>query len=73
MKSQNDMKLDVDWQGIRALGGSKADAFEELCAQLARATSPAGATFIRKGTPDAGVECYAVLPAWTICTWPSAY
>lgn len=73
MKSQNDMKLDVDWQSICALCGSKADAFEELCAQLARATSPAGAAFIRKGTPDAGVECYAVLPSGDEWGWQAKY
>jgi hypothetical protein len=67
------MKLDVDWQSICALGGSKADAFEELCAQLARATSPAGAAFIRKGTPDAGVECYAVLPSGDEWGWQAKY
>lgn len=73
MKSHNDMRLEVDWQSIRALGGSKADAFEELCAQLARTISPDGATFIRKGTPDAGVECYAVLPSGAEWGWQAKY
>ena len=51
----------LDWHGIRPLTGSRNKGFEELCAQLARAESPADAKFIRKGTPDAGVECYAIL------------
>lgn len=67
------MKLDVDWRSICPLGGSKADAFEELCAQLARATSPDDAVFIRKGTPDAGVECYAVFPSGDEWGWQAKY
>ncbi len=51
----------LDWGAIRPLNGSRAAGFEELCAQLARAEIPAGARFERKGTPDAGIECYAVL------------
>ena len=46
------MPLDLDWSSIRALNGSKRDSFEELCTQLARADCPAGARFVRKGTPD---------------------
>ncbi|MFI5399150.1 MAG: AVAST type 2 anti-phage system protein Avs2 [Candidatus Binatia bacterium] len=53
--------INVDWNAIRPLNGSRALGFEELCAQLARAESPAGSRFERKGAPDAGVECYAVL------------
>ena len=54
-------ELGLDWNSIRPHGGSKAHSFEELCAQLARAESPADARFERKGTPDAGVECFCVL------------
>jgi hypothetical protein len=53
--------VNIDWNAIRPLNGSRANGFEELCAQLARAESPAGSRFERKGTPDAGVECYATL------------
>ncbi len=53
--------MNLDWTAIRPLNGSQAAGFEELCAQLARAESPAGAKFERKGTPDAGVECRTVL------------
>ena len=50
-----------DWNKIRALEGSQAHGFEELCAQLARAEIPQGARFDRKGSPDAGVECFSRL------------
>lgn len=40
----------IDWNAIRPLNGGREKGFEELCAQLARAESPAGSTFVRKGT-----------------------
>lgn len=67
------MPLDLDWNSIRPLSGSKHGAFEELCTQLARAACPAAASFHRKGTPDAGVEAYAVLPDGTEWAWQSKY
>lgn len=67
------MPLDLDWNSIRPLSGSKHGAFEELCTQLARAACPAAASFHRKGTPDAGVEAYAVLPDATEWAWQSKY
>lgn len=48
--------VNIDWSAIRPLNGSRADGFEELCAQLARAESPAGTCFVRKGVPDAGAR-----------------
>ena len=53
--------MNLDWTAIRPLNGSQAAGFEELFALLARAESPTGAEFERKGTPDAGVECRTVL------------
>ena len=67
------MKLDLDWNSIRPLNGSKHGAFEELCTQLARAARPAASRFQRKGTPDAGVEAYAVLQDTTEWAWQSKY
>ncbi len=50
------------------------DAFEELCCQLAAGESPAeGARFIRKGTPDAGVECFWILPNGDEHAWQAKY
>lgn len=47
------------WNKLRTLNGSIENAFEELCCQLAADESPeSSAKFFRKGTPDAGVECY---------------
>jgi hypothetical protein len=52
----------MDWSNLRAWEGSQNKAFEELCCQLSHAEIPSpGARFFRKGTPDAGVECYWVL------------
>lgn len=43
----------IDWHDIRALDGSQAKGFEELCAQLARSEGPPpGSAFERKGSPD---------------------
>ncbi|WP_338640917.1 AVAST type 2 anti-phage system protein Avs2 [Burkholderia pyrrocinia] len=65
--------LDPDWASIRPLNGSKQDAFEELCTQLARASCPLGSQFIRKGRPDSGVEAHVVHPDGTEWAWQSKY
>lgn len=65
--------MTLDWNSIRPLNGGRDKGFEELCAQLARAEAPVGSTFIRKGTPDAGVECYAVLSDGAEWGWQSKY
>jgi hypothetical protein len=63
----------LDWSSIRPLNGGRDKGFEELCAQLARVESPNGSTFVRKGTPDAGVECYTILDDGTEWGWQSKY
>ena len=65
--------MNLDWTAIRSLNGSQAAGFEELCAQLARAESPAGAKFERKGTPDAGVECFSLLSDRSEWGWQAKY
>lgn len=67
------MSLDIDWHSIRPLGGARDQGFEELCTQLARSEIPSEAQFIRKGTPDAGVECYAVFPDGAEWGWQAKY
>lgn len=62
-----------NWHNIRALNGSQTTGFEELCAQLARAESPPTANFIRKGSPDAGVECFCILPSGSEWGWQAKY
>lgn len=66
-------KTNIDLSAIRPLNGARTDGFEELCAQLARIESPANSHFVRKGTPDAGVECYAVLEDGSEWGWQSKY
>jgi hypothetical protein len=63
----------VDWKLIRPLNGSRATGFEEFCAQLAKREKPADAQFERKGTPDAGVECYAILTNGDEWAWQAKY
>ena len=53
--------MTLNWSDIKSLEGSQHKGFEELCAQLARAESPDVGEFRRKGSPDAGVECYCIL------------
>lgn len=63
----------LDWNSIRPLDGSRAKGFEELCAQLARAESPPNSCFERKGTPDAGVECYTAFGDGSEWGWQAKY
>ena len=63
----------LDWKAIHPLNGSQASGFEELCAQLARAETPDSAKFHRKGSPDAGVECFCVLPDGGEWGWQAKY
>ena len=62
-----------DWTKIRVLHGSQANGFEEFCAQLARAECPEDAQFERKGTPDAGVECFCRLIDGGEWGWQAKY
>ena len=65
--------MEVDWRSIRPLNGDRAEGFEELCSQLARYEAPAGSRFERKGSPDAGVECYATLEDGAEWAWQAKY
>jgi hypothetical protein len=65
--------VNVSWNEINPLNGSKRSGFEELCCQLANAKRPSNSEFIRKGTPDAGVECYAVLEDNSEWGWQAKY
>ena len=66
-------RMDVDWRSIRPLNGARDKGFEELCSQLARCEAPEGSRFVRKGAPDAGVECYATLEDGTEWAWQAKY
>ena len=50
--------MGLNWSDLRAWNGSQSAGFEEMCSQLARLEVPAGTEFIRKGSPDGGVECF---------------
>jgi len=63
----------IDWKAITPLNGSRAKGFEELCAQIARSESPDDSRFERKGTPDAGVECYTVFNDGSEWGWQAKY
>lgn len=55
--------MPLNWNHLRTWKGSQNNAFEELCCQLAAYEPiPTGSKFIRKGTPDGGVECFWTLP-----------
>lgn len=52
----------MNWTNLRS-DVDLRQSFEELCCQLARYESvPEHSKFVRKGTPDAGVECFWKLP-----------
>jgi hypothetical protein len=65
--------INIDWSAILPLNGSRAEGFEELCAQLARFESPVGSRFERNGPPDAGVECFAALSDGSEWGWQAKY
>ncbi len=66
--------MDIDWTSLRTLDGSQRTAFEELCCQLAaREQVPQGSKFTRVGAPDAGRECYWVLPNGDKWAWQAKF
>lgn len=66
--------MSIDWQNLRPLGNSQNTAFEELCCQLAAfEPTPAGSRFFRKGAPDAGVECFWILPTGKEWAWQAKF
>lgn len=54
--------MSLDWNKLKPNFDTRS-SFEELCCQLARYENlPENSIFVRKGTPDAGVECFWKLP-----------
>jgi len=62
-----------EWNNLRTINGSQQSAFEELCCQLASQEVSKDFQFIRKGTPDAGVECFAIEPNGSEWGWQAKY
>jgi hypothetical protein len=68
------MSSSINWQNLRSWNGSQQSAFEELCCQLASYEKTAvGSVFIRKGAPDAGVECFWSLPSLDELAWQAKF
>src|SRR5260370_30876935 len=66
--------MSLHWQDLRPWQGSQNTAFEELCCQVAAHESvPSGSHFIRKGAPDAGVECFWQLPNADEWAWQAKF
>ena len=65
--------MNLTWTAIRSINGSQAEGFEKLCVQLADAEKPDDASFVPKGKPDAGVECYCILADGSEWGWQAKY
>ena len=67
--------MDYNWKYLRSFHNSRNNAFEELCCQLAdyEENIPEGSVFERKGTPDAGIECYWTLPNKSEWGWQAKF
>jgi hypothetical protein len=66
--------LSINWHGIRPINGDQREGFEEFITQIARKENiPNAKQFIRKGKPDAGVECFWILNDDTEWAWQAKY
>lgn len=66
--------MSINWGNIRPWGGSQHSAFEEMCCQLAaHEQMPPGSRFVRKGAPDAGVECFWTFPNGDEWGWQAKF
>lgn len=66
--------MTLNWNNIRIYNGSQDKAFEELVCQLAhKEENPLFTKFIRKGTPDAGVECFWILSTGKEWGWQAKW
>ncbi len=64
----------MNWRNIRVYNNSQNNAFEELVCQLVRQEkNNEYKTFIRKGTPDGGVECFWRLQNGKEYAWQAKY
>lgn len=66
--------MSIQWDKLREFDGSVWNAFEELCAQIARIESSSrGWDFVRNGKPDGGLECYATTPSGSLVGWQAKW
>ncbi len=65
--------MSINWNALRTWDGQRS-AFEELCCQVAVYEKvPVGSKFTRKGTPDAGIECFWTLPDGSEWGWQAKF
>jgi hypothetical protein len=68
------LKMSLQWQQLRPWKNSVNSGFEELYCQLAEyEPHPPGSVFVRKGTPDGGVECFGVFPTGSEWGWQAKF
>ncbi len=66
--------MSLEWKKLRSWKNSVNSAFEELCCQLAEyEPHPQGSVFLRKGTPDGGVECFWAFPTGSEWGWQAKF
>ncbi len=66
--------MNINWHNIRPINGDQKEGFEEFITQLARKELiPNQFKFIRKGKPDAGVECFWILEDNSEWAWQAKY
>ena len=66
--------MSINWNNIRPLENSQNEAFEELVCQLARKEDILNKkTFVRKGKPDAGIECFWILNNKDELAWQAKF
>lgn len=64
----------IEWNKLRPWDGSQNTAFEMLVCQLAEYERvPDGSTFVKKGAPDAGVECFWQRPDGRELGWQAKF
>ena len=67
-----DLDTDMDFEQIIPRLGSKTEAFEEICCQLARRTANGDFHRLHGAGGDGGIECYADAPD-DRCGWQAKY
>ncbi len=66
--------MSLNWKFLRPWHNSVNHSFEELCCQLAEYEAvPQGSDFVRKGTPDGGVECFWNLSSGSEWGWQAKF